>query len=159
MSYRSRRPRKPAKATFSLNITSMTDMFTMLLVFLLQSYATSDIHIELDPNVRLPLSSSMKEPTKAPQVVVTPQEIRVDGEKVVILQNGAPNPSDLDPKNPQLIKPLLEVLKTKRPADGSQDAVLLHADAGRDLASLSSYFVTISAAGYPKVKLATVVGR
>lgn len=158
-----RRLRKPAKrvsGTFPLNITSMCDMFTLLLVFLLQTYATSEIQVEMDPAMKLPMSSSMKEPKKVPQVVVSRDAIKIDGEVVAKLTDGRPQPGDLDPQNPALVKPLFEALKGKAPAEPSvNDSVILSADSRQNMASLAPYLTTISAAGFAKVKLATVLGR
>lgn len=158
MSYRRRRQRRVENTTFTLNITSMTDMFTMLLCFLLQTYATGEL-VQPEAGIRLPLSSSMKDPTKAPQVVVTPKEVKLDNQVIMTLNDGVPAKSDLDPRNPQVIRPLFEALHAKLAADAEHDAVLLQADSSKDMAALSTYLVTISAAGYAKVKLATVVGQ
>ncbi len=160
MSYnRHRKIRRKETGTFSLNITSMTDMFTMLLCFLLQTYATSDVQIDLENGVRLPVSSSLKNPSRAPQVTITTKEIKVDGKVIVKLTDGQLTQADLDPQNPQVIKALLEELRAKLAPDGNSDAVLLQADSSNNMAALSRYFTTISAAGFPKVKLATLVGR
>ncbi|PWU13133.1 MAG: hypothetical protein C5B49_15140 [Bdellovibrio sp.] len=164
MSYRRRFRRRAGETTFALNITSMTDVFTLLLVFLLQTYASSELQVEPHPGVKLPVSSSLKDPNRVPQLVVSSQEVLLDGKKVLSLNNGRFSSADLDPQNPLIIKPLFAALKTRleKPADAKEpppDSVLLQADASRDMTELSLYFATISAAGFPKVKLATVVGR
>ncbi len=157
---RSRKPARRESGTFPLNITSMCDMFTLLLVFLLQTYATSDFNVEMDPTTKLPMSSSMKEPKRVPQVLVSKDAIKIDGVVVAKLTDGRPQASDLDPHNPALVKPLFEALKGKAPAEPSvNDAVILSADSRQNMASLAPYLTTISAAGFAKVKLATVLGR
>lgn len=158
-----RRARKPVRresGTFPLNITSMCDMFTLLLVFLLQTYGTSEFQPDLEAGMQLPMSSSMKEPRKVPQVVVTRDAIKIDGEVVAKLTDGRPQAGDLDPHNPALVKPLFEALRGKAPAEPSlDDAVLLQADSRQTMTSLNPFLTTISAAGFAKVKLATVLGR
>ena len=62
-----------------LNITSMMDMMTIILVFLLKSYSTQDISIAGDVDLELPSSTSLKEPELAVNVVVTRSRIVVDG--------------------------------------------------------------------------------
>jgi biopolymer transport protein ExbD len=62
-----------------LNITSMMDMFTIILVFLLKSYSTSDVSIAGDGDLELPSSTAEKEPELAVHVVVTRSQIVVDG--------------------------------------------------------------------------------
>lgn len=157
---RLRAPRRRESGVFPLNITSMCDMFTLLLVFLLQTYATSDFQVEMDPDTKLPMSSSMKEAKRVPQVTVSKDSIKIDGQIVAQLTNGRPQPGDLDPQNPALVKPLFEALKGKAPTEPSaNDAVILSADSRQNMASLAPYLTTISAAGFAKVKLATVLGR
>ncbi|HEY8272404.1 MAG TPA: biopolymer transporter ExbD [Pseudobdellovibrionaceae bacterium] len=58
------------KSTFGLNITSMTDMFTILLVFLLQTYSTSNVELIPESGMRLPASSSNTNPVESIKVVV-----------------------------------------------------------------------------------------
>lgn len=189
MSYRRKIRTRPVTPTFSLNITSMTDMFTMLLVFLLQSFAASDVIIETENGMTLPLSNSLVNPTNGTQVLVGKTGIKVDGLVVVEFESGTLKPTDVDPKNKNIISPLLSTLKAKlekieaakleaqnkpnepapvvntgrstmvakaKPID---DSILLQADSNWDMAKLEPYFTTISAAGFAKVKLATVVGR
>lgn len=187
MSYKRKVRKRVATPSFSLNITSMTDMFTMLLVFLLQSFAASDVQIETEPGMALPLSSSLVSPNRSTQVLVGKNDIRVDGQVVVQFESGNLKPSDLDPKNKNVIAPLLTTLKEKlekieanklaaaNPAPAPvepkvkgvsakeppllDDTILLSADSASDMAKLEPYLTTISMAGFAKVKLATVVGR
>ena len=42
------------KATFTLQLTSMVDMFTILIVFLLKSFSTSAVHITPHDGMKLP---------------------------------------------------------------------------------------------------------
>jgi biopolymer transport protein ExbD len=157
--------RRKGNTTFSLNITSMTDMFTLLLVFLLQNYATTVVEMDVDGKVVLPQSSTMKEPTPGPQVLVSETAIKVDGKVVLDLENGNVKSSDLDPRNKSIVMPLFEILQTKakemeeRNKGAEPSSVILHADFKKNMGSLEPYFTTISAAGFAKVKLATVLGR
>ncbi len=189
MTYHRKARKRTVTPFFALNITSMTDMFTMLLVFLLQSFAASDVHIDTESGMTLPLSSSLVNPTRSTQVLVGKNDIRVDGQVVVQFESGSLKPGDLDPKNKNIIAPLLTTLKekltkieanieakklaaqlpkvpvaanagpsaTQEPL--TDDSLLLQAESSADMAKLEPYFTTISAAGFAKVKLATVVGR
>jgi biopolymer transport protein ExbD len=149
--------RKRESGTFSLNITSMCDMFTLLLVFLLQNYATADMQVEMEKDLNLPVSSTMKDPTKAPQIIVSKDAVKIDGVIVAVLNNGAPQRQDLDAG---VLKPMFEALKAKLPAEPNENtSVLLQADSRQSMAALAPYLTTISAAGFAKVKLATILGR
>lgn len=157
---RRQRPLRRMNGTFALNITSMTDMFTLLLVFLLQTYSTADFQPDLEKGISLPVSSSLKDPNRIPQVAITSDAIKIDGVVVAALEQGQPLAKDLDPQHPKMILPLFEALKAKAPKTASpDDAVLLHADAKATMTHLEPFLTTISLAGFAKVKLATVVGR
>ena len=69
----------------SLNINSMMDMMTIILVFLLKSYSTSDISVAPSDNLQLPTSSSQKAPELAVNLVVAADQIVVDGVPVLNL--------------------------------------------------------------------------
>ena len=62
----------------TLTITSMMDMMTIILVFLLKSYSTTDISVKPDGNLTLPASTTVSPPKKAVQVLVAKNRILVD---------------------------------------------------------------------------------
>ncbi len=70
----------------SLSITSMMDIMTILLVFLLKSYSTDDISIAASDDLQIPVSSSIKPPKLAVNVVVSQVDIVVDGQWVLNLE-------------------------------------------------------------------------
>ncbi|MEQ1665743.1 MAG: biopolymer transporter ExbD, partial [Bdellovibrionales bacterium] len=57
--------------SFTLNITSMTDMFTILLVFLLQTFASADVQIDPIDGLRLPSSTTDKNPVEGVKISLT----------------------------------------------------------------------------------------
>ena len=69
-----------------LNITSMMDMMTIILVFLLKSYSTDDVSVAPSKDLQVPVSSAEKAPKLAVNVVVSQSEIVVDGERVLGLE-------------------------------------------------------------------------
>lgn len=69
-----------------LNITSMMDMMTIILVFLLKSYSTDDISVAPSKDLQVPISTAEKAPKLAVNVVVSQSEIVVDGERVLSLE-------------------------------------------------------------------------
>ena len=68
-----------------LTITSMMDMMTIILVFLLKSYSTDDITVAASDDLVLPVSSAMKKPILAVNLVVTKSNVVVDGLEVLHL--------------------------------------------------------------------------
>ncbi len=107
-----------------LNITSMMDMFTIILVFLLKSYSTEDISVAASDDLQLPTSTALKAPELAVNVVVSKSEIVVDGVKVLDLTR-VPDPDNPgkewpavpeDEKKGQLISRLYDRLLEKAEA-------------------------------------------
>lgn len=74
------------KVDTSLNINSMMDMMTIILVFLLKSYSASDVSVAPSDDLTLPFSSAQKAPEIAVNLVVEQNRILVDGAPVVSLE-------------------------------------------------------------------------
>ena len=69
----------------SLNINSMMDMMTIILVFLLKSYSASDVSVAPSDDLTLPFSSAQKAPEVAVNLVIEQNRILVDGVPAVTL--------------------------------------------------------------------------
>lgn len=65
-----------------LSLTAMVDLFTVLVVFLLQNYNTTGEVIEIRDNVELPNASAVKELKPSNVVVVSKEGIFLNKEKV-----------------------------------------------------------------------------
>ncbi|MCL1945787.1 MAG: biopolymer transporter ExbD [Chitinivibrionia bacterium] len=75
---------KRKKKMDGLNITSMMDMFTIILLFLLKSFSADGSMLTGADNLLLPNSISNKRPTELPiQVAVTEDAILVDNDMVM----------------------------------------------------------------------------
>lgn len=81
-----RKSSRRGDGTEDLNITSMMDMMTIILVFLLKSYSTDDISVAGNDDLILPVSTSNKPPKLAVNVIVSQSEVLVDGEPVLQLE-------------------------------------------------------------------------
>ena len=65
-----------------LQVTAMVDMFTVLAVFLLQNYATTGHVIHIAEDVELPSAGTVRELKPSNVVVISPNEISFNNEKV-----------------------------------------------------------------------------
>ena len=83
-----RKERDAAGEIKELNITAMMDMMTILLVFLLKSFASSSAAITASEDVRPPVSTTRATPKDTVAVTITPKNILVGEREVVRLQNG-----------------------------------------------------------------------
>ena len=100
--------RRTHEVDAELNITSLMDIMTIILVFLLKSYSTEDIQIAPSENLLLPVSSSDKPPELAVNAVISKVAITVDGVDVVMVSGNQVGDQD---KRGTLITPLFDALK------------------------------------------------
>ena len=104
-----------------LTITSMMDMMTIILVFLLKAYTTDDISVAASDDLVLPVSTTMVKPQLAVNLVVTKSLVVVDGVEVLRLTEEADeeNPGEMlltvpeDEKKGRLITRLYDRLLEK----------------------------------------------
>ncbi|RKG98494.1 ExbD/TolR family protein [Corallococcus carmarthensis] len=83
-----RKEREAASEVKELNITAMMDMMTIILVFLLKSFASSSAAITASEDVRPPVSSTRATPKDTVAITITPKNILVGDREVVRLING-----------------------------------------------------------------------
>lgn len=85
-SLKSKRRRKKAGA-FDLDITSLLDILTIMMVFLLQSYNSSGVVINVPKEIELPISNSETLSTFGVNIQVSKSQIWVDDKEVVNTEN------------------------------------------------------------------------
>lgn len=144
--------------SFGLNITSMTDMFTILLVFLLQTYSTSDVPIDAVNGVRLPSSTSDKNPVNGVKISISGTELKLDKLKIADVQNNSIVASALDPNDSSFVKPLFDELQKFNKENetlAKTGKVLFLADQAIPYGTLRKVMYTASMAGFPNVKFVT----
>ncbi len=78
--------RRTKRGTFTLRLTSMIDMFTILLVFLLKSYSAEGQIVTVSDDLRLPESTSQMPPRVSSVIAITQDWILVDGRPVEKIQ-------------------------------------------------------------------------
>src|ERR1700683_1108679 len=158
--------RRNQEGTFALQITSMIDMFTIILVFLLKSYASSSVDIAVNQNMVLPSSTASMAPGEALKLAVSKTGIYVDDKEVAKIENGLILKDYLDSKDEKFIRPLYDALKAqadKSKAIAKQNTdmnfegkVIFQADQGLDYKLLRKVMYTSSFAGYTDFKFAVV---
>ena len=67
----------------SLSLTAMVDLFTVLVVFLLQNYATTGQVIDIPQGVKLPQAKEVKDLKPANVVIVSDKGIQVNNDQVM----------------------------------------------------------------------------
>lgn len=102
---RAARTRKPSLLV--LNITSMLDMFTILIIFLLKSYSAEGLLLTIPADIHLPQSTTQTSAEPGLIVEVTKSTLMVDGRQMDIDLNAVTESDQL------IIDELYEHLMTK----------------------------------------------
>lgn len=156
-SIRSRR-RKRGDGTVRLNITSMIDMFTLMVVFLLKNYSSEGQMVTPAKNLTLPMSSVERMAKEAQSVKISSNSIQVE-DKVVI------DPKAFQTVNEQkdfMIKPLFDVLSenaknarnmAKAVGEEFSGKISIQADVEIPYNILTRVMYTCGQAGFPVMNL------
>ena len=159
-----KKQRKKSDQQMVLNITSMMDMFTIILVFLLKSYST-EAETKIDPSDKIQLPETVSTQTltvEAPGIIVTKEEILVGNEIVATIKNWVVQ--EKDPNNPYILPTLKTELDkvverqkfiAKNNADIDFEGIII-VQADRDMPStlLTQVMFTVGQAEFSKIKLA-----
>lgn len=127
-SIRFRKARKRKHSESELPLTSMMDILVIILVFLLKSYSTSTHSLTTVPGIQIPISNSQEIPGESLQVIITPEGLTFENERIVdfVLTAAAAGSSessytfkktDLDEENLRIIPLYDALIKAKDKAD------------------------------------------
>ena len=96
----------PGQDVTELNLTAMMDMMTILLVFLLKSYASEPDKFQVNEKMRPPQSTIEHRMAPAVTMIITADEIVVDDERVVKISDLATVKTATDASIPPLVEAL-----------------------------------------------------
>ena len=143
-----------------LMITSMMDMFTIILIFLLFQFSEKPETIHMMQDLDLPKSTAKMEHTETIKLVLTKNGLHIDDELIAKVEKGRIR--GLDPKN--LKKSLLfqrlesKFGETSKEADERQPVnhVLFLCDKNHSFKTINSIIKTAAIAGYPNFQFAVL---
>ncbi|RYX78224.1 hypothetical protein EON76_06705 [bacterium] len=157
---------KRSPSTFKVQVTSMVDMFVILLVFLLKSYSTSPVQLTPSDKMTLPASTSTKDPVDVLKLMVSKDAIFVEDKKVMDLKGGLVDVKDVDANDTQFLRTLYTELdvqagKSRNIASKNEEVefdgkVILQADRALPYELLKKVMYTSMMAGYSDVKIAVL---
>ena len=155
-----------APSSFKIQITSMVDMFVILLVFLLKTYSTSPVNITPKEGMQMPESTATADPVDVVKLMVSQDGVFVEDKKVMELEKGRVPASFADANDPSFLKSLYEALDERAKMAQSiskvnddfefDGKVLMQADRDLPYELLQKIMYTSMMAGYADVKLAVV---
>ncbi len=165
----SRRKRKSSAAP-KLMLTSMMDMFTIVLIFLLFSFSENPETIKLDKDLELPRSSAELKYDKNLKLVLTKNSLMLEDEVISELENG--KIKGIDEKNlksSDLFKRLKEHYEMSiKAADENKTAetnpdektpgreIVFLCDKKHEFKTINQVMKTAGLAGYPNFQFAVL---
>jgi len=139
-----------------LNLVSLMDVFTILVFFLLVNSASSDV-MEPPKNIKLPDSVVETKPRETVIVMITPQEILVQGEPVISTQDAIDSKTSvIDEVKQRLLLQQKKIigLNTQTVAQSREVTVLAHRTVPFHL--MKKVMASCTSAGYSKISLAVI---
>ncbi len=155
--------RRPRRSPPGLMLTSLLDMFTIILIFLIVSYDAEEMDFTLDNQLTLPESAAENSFKPAANVSITAAGVKVEGHRVAQFVDGRPAAESVTEKQlPNVVEALekvrlvLEAEASERGEELDEKIVILQAD--KDLEYSTLYLVMRSArlAGFAKYRLAVL---
>lgn len=153
------KPKKPP----GLMLTSLLDMFTIILIFLIVSFEAEDYEFTLRPDLTLPESSARSVFKPAVNVALTSGGVFIEKEQVYTLSAGRAKQEDYDgqqiPVIVDLLKKKFQAIDMPSPEDeeaGDEDPaiILVQADKGLDYDTIYLVLRSASIAGFVRYRLA-----
>ncbi len=146
-----------------LMLTSLLDMFTIILIFLIVSFEAEDYEFKLDPGLKLPESSANSVLKPAINLAITPDSLKIENEEIIKLDRGKFREQYYTKGEiPEVVEHLRKAHEDvlAREAAGlladDEDAaiVLIQADKSLDYKTLYLVMRSASVAGFDKYRLA-----
>ena len=145
-----------------LMITSMMDMFTIILIFLLFQFSEKPETIHLMKDIELPKSTAKMDHQETIKLVLTQKGLHFDNDLIARVKKG--RVVGLDPQNPQtsvLYQRLLAqfakgAMETEPDEKEPKNHILLLCDKRHSFKTINSIVKTAALAGYPNFQFAVL---
>jgi biopolymer transport protein ExbD len=139
-----------------LNLVSLMDVFTILVFFLLVNSGSSDV-MEPPKNIQLPDSIVETKPRETVVVMITPEQILVQGEPVITTQEVIDSKvSIIDPVKQRLILQRKKILGISTKAVSQSKEVTVLAQRTVPFHLMKKVMASCTSAGYEKISLAVI---
>jgi len=162
--------RNLASGEMVLQITSMADVFTILLVFLLKNLASGDSSVNITPEMTLPEAIAGDTLTEAIKIEITPKGVSLSDHLVSEFNNFQIDRSDLESNGTlrSLNSAFISDSKNRKPSSvkppsessvSAEHRILVLADQHTPYNTLKSVLDTAAGNGYAEFKLVVVEER
>jgi len=139
-----------------MNLTSLMDVFTILVFFLLVNSATTEV-LETPKQITLPASVVEEKPRETVVIFISPEQVTVQGEPVVLVEDIlAASGQDIAPIGERLAEVSSNVIgfKTKIVAESQEVTVL--ADKSVPFSVVKKVMSTCTSQGFGRISLAVL---
>ena len=139
-----------------LNLVSLMDVFTILVFFLLVNSSSSDV-MEPPKNIKLPDSSVEAKPRETVIVMITPEQVLVQGQPVISTQEVIDSKTAVIEEVKQrllLQKKKVMGISTKTVSQSNEVTVLAHRTVPFHL--MKKVMASCTSAGYGKISMAVI---
>jgi biopolymer transport protein ExbD len=139
-----------------LNLTSMVDMLTILVVFLLQTFSASGELLTVQKNITLPEAQNYRDLEQAPIIAVSKESVTLDGRPVADAAE-LNQENTVDWKITKLHDELVTLknnYKLLHPSDEFKGMVIVQADRMVDFKVVKKVMYSCAIAGYQNVNFA-----
>src|SRR5262245_1827387 len=145
-----KKKKKKVAMDVALQITSMADIFMILLVFLLKSYATSITNIAPSARISLPeLDQAQGIPKDSLKIEVGKDVVIIDQKHAVHLNNYEFNPDEAsDGETSPTITRILNEERKKTPDPNMESALVVMADEGTPYSTIKRVVASAAGAGF-----------
>jgi biopolymer transport protein ExbD len=155
-----------ASEEMNLQITSMADIFIILLVFLLKSYSTSALAISPSKGLELPQAMGGEEQVEALKIQVSESSVEVEGQPAATLAHFVFDSKDLQNGASQSLNQALDKARKRQLliAQSNTDVkidskIIVIADQHAPYSTLKTVLASAALQGYTDFKLAVVKGE
>lgn len=139
-----------------LNLTSLMDVFTILVFFLLVNSATTEV-LETPKRIKLPASIVEEKPRETVVIFVSPTEVTVQGESVVLVADIANSEaSHIGPIAKRLAELSANVIGISTDSVAKSEEVTILADRSVPFNIIKKVMATCTHEGYERVSLAVL---
>lgn len=150
-----RRREKPAFVPPKLQITSMMDMFTIILIFLLFSFSDQPDPLTLDGQIQLPESTARRDYTDGATLVLSKTVVKLDDEVIAQVRNGkivGMDSADLKASDLYHKLSMRKAEEKNLSAPGDRAPILFLCDKGHAFDTINIIMKTAGLAGYPDIQ-------
>lgn len=149
--------RKPATQDMALQITSMADIFMILLVFLLKNYATSITNITPTAHLSLPVAASKGILKETLKIEIAQDLIVIDQKPVTKLSNFEFTNGDANEDGTSLsISKILNEQRLLKPDPNVDSTLLVMADQRAPYSTIKRVVASAAQAGFVDLQLVVV---